>query len=82
MQKIAKHPFLRSPSNRAIVVFVLILGLSMVGLAIGSDRENAEIRACKEKGGTPVFRKRVQEIPINDRGERVEREYQVFDYCR
>jgi hypothetical protein len=54
----------------------------MVGLAIGSDRENAEIRTCKERGGTPVYRKRVQEFPTSDRGDKVDVEYRIFDYCK
>lgn len=81
-RKVAKHSLWRSPSNRVILILALIFALSTIGLAIGSDRENAEIETCKQRGGTPVFRKRVQEFPVDDRGKRVEREYQVFDYCR
>jgi hypothetical protein len=82
IREIMKHPLLRSASNRIILALIAIIVLSMVGLAIGDNRENAEIKACKERGGTPVFRKRVQEFPVDDRGKRVEREYEVFDYCQ
>ena len=80
--KLRKLEILRSPSNRVLISLVFILVLSLIGLAIGGDRENAEIRACQERGGNPVYRKKVEKIPADIRGdESVEREYKVFDRC-
>lgn len=77
-----KLEILRSPSNRILIALALIIVLSLVGLAIGGDRENAKIRVCQERGGTPVYRKKVEKIPADIRGdESVEREYKVFDRC-
>jgi hypothetical protein len=81
-RKMMKLEILRSPSNRIIIALALIIVSSLVGLAIGSDRENAEIRACQERGGNPIYRKKVEKIPADIRGdESVEREYKVFDRC-
>ncbi len=81
-RKLMKLDILRSPSNRILIALALIFGLSLIGLAIGSDRDNAEIRACQERGGVPVYRTKVEKIPADLQGnESVERKYQVFDRC-
>jgi hypothetical protein len=81
-RKMMKLEILRSPSNRILIALALIIVLSLIGLAIGGDRENAEVRACRERGGTPVYGTKVEKIPADLQGnESVERKYQVFDRC-
>lgn len=81
-RKMMQLKILRSPSNRVLIALVLILVLSLVGLSIATDRENAEIRACQARGGTPVYRTKVEKIPADLQGnESVEREYKVLERC-
>jgi hypothetical protein len=81
-RKMMKLEILRSPSNRVLLVLGLIIVLSLVSLAIGSAREDAQVRACQERGGTPIYRTKVEYVPADIQGrESVRRDYQVFDRC-
>jgi len=81
-RKLMRHPLLQSPGNRAILAIALIIVAVVVLSIIGTYREQAEIAACKQKGGTLVYRTEVQEFPTDSQGNiGINQEYQVFDYC-
>jgi hypothetical protein len=82
LRKLMRHPLLQSSGNRAVLAIALIIVAVVVLSIVGTYREHAEIAACKQKGGTLVYRTDVQEVPTDSRGNiGINQEYQVFDYC-
>ncbi|MBD2165540.1 hypothetical protein H6G04_14160 [Calothrix membranacea FACHB-236] len=78
-----KHSLLQSSANRVILTLLLIFALIIVLFVYGGYRKNALITACKEQGGTPVYRTQVQEFLDDGRGSgSINQKYQVFDYCK
>lgn len=80
--KIMKHSLLQSSANRLILTLLLIFALIIVLFVYGGYRTNTEITACKEQGGTPVYRTQVQEFLNDGQGSGgISQKFQVFDHC-
>ncbi|RCJ40817.1 hypothetical protein A6770_37350 [Nostoc minutum NIES-26] len=63
-------------------MLVLVFGFIIVLFVYGGERKNALITACKEQGGTPIYRTQVQEFLDDGRGSGgISQKFQVFDYC-
>ncbi|QIR35885.1 hypothetical protein HCG51_03345 [Tolypothrix sp. PCC 7910] len=83
LRKIMRHSLLQSSANRVILTLLLIFALIIVLFVYGGYRKNALITACKEQGGTPVYRTQVQEFLDDGRGSGgINQKFQVFDYCK
>ncbi|MEA5506947.1 hypothetical protein VB735_28410 [Halotia wernerae UHCC 0503] len=77
-----KHNLLQSSANRVILALTLIFAAIIILFVYGGYRTAAEIKACKEQGGTPMYHTQVQEfLDDGQRAEGISQKFHFFDRC-
>lgn len=82
-RKMLRHPYLQSQGNRGILALILIFGFIVVSIAIGTVRDLADVANCEEKGGTPIYREKIQEFVYDGSGQGAPEQVRlkVYDHC-
>jgi hypothetical protein len=78
---LSQHFWLKTPGDRVIAAIGLLFGAILILNVIAGNRVSTAISACKSEGGTPIYRKRIQEISTDNQGNSIRQEYPAFDHC-